>query len=230
MTLALSSAVMALADWTPPTKGVTPEFTSGFTAELRAEVLRLMNLGESLHAICRRPGMPTPPTVYRWAERDPEFGEAFHIARRDARRRRSQFIRARRALKPPKVKKRNCPGSVSTYSEARADAVCMELIKGRSLAAICRDPGMPSIATVYNWLHRYPAFAADYGVSRRLQADMLHDRLSDLIVHVAVKPSHLRAALKHARHRVAVLSCKVWDPDDRSGPPINVIIQRWAGR
>jgi len=47
---------------------------------------------------------------------------------------------------------------------------------------------------------------------------------------VAVKPSHLRAALKHARHRVAVLSCKVWDPDDRSGPPINVIIQRWAGR
>lgn len=132
---------MALADWSPPAQGVTPGFTSGFTAGLRAEVLRLMSLGESLHAICRRPGMPTPPTVYRWAERDPEFGEAFHMVRQEARRRRAQVIRARRAAKPPKVKKRNCPGGISTYSEERADIICMELIKGRSLEAICRGRG-----------------------------------------------------------------------------------------
>jgi len=212
---------MALVDWTPPSKGVTPAFTSGFTVELRAEVLRLMNQGESLQAICRRPGMPTPPTVYRWAEKDPQFGEAFHIVRREARRRRAQEVLARRAAKPPKVKKRNHPGSVSTYSEERADVICMGLIQGRSLAAICRDPGMPTIVTVYNWLHRYPAFAADYGVSRRLQADMLNDGLLGLI-DVAVKPSYLRAALKHARHRTAVLSPKAWDPDDRPGPPADV--------
>ncbi|UTP40182.1 helix-turn-helix domain containing protein [Phenylobacterium sp. LH3H17] len=204
---------MALADWTPPTKGVTPAFTSGFTVELRAEVLRAMARGESLHAICRRPGMPTPPTVYRWAEKDPQFGEAFHIVRREARRRRAQEMLARRAARPPKVKKRNCPGSVSTYSEARAEAICLGLIKGRSLAAICRDRGMPTIVTVYNWLHRYPAFAADYGLSRRLQADMLSDRLIGLID--GAKPSTLRAALKHVRHRTAVLSAKAWDPDDR---------------
>lgn len=43
---------------------------------------------------------------------------------------------------------------------------------------------------------------------------MLNDRLMGLI-DGAVKPSYLRAALKHARHRVAVLSSKAWDPDDR---------------
>ncbi|WP_332766004.1 helix-turn-helix domain-containing protein [Phenylobacterium sp.] len=204
---------MALADWSPPTKGVTPAFASGFTVELRAEVLRLMAQGESLHAICRRPGMPTPPTVYRWAEKDPEFGEAFHIVRREARRRRAREVLARRAARPPKVKKRNHPGSVSTYSEERADAICMGLIQGRSLAAICRDPGMPTIMTVYNWLHRYPAFASDYGISRRLQADMLSDGLLELVDRA--KPSTLRAALKQACHRTAVLSPKAWDPDDR---------------
>jgi len=94
----------------------------------------------------------------------------------------------------------------------------MELIKGRSLAAICRDPGMPTIMTVYNWLHRYPAFAADYGVSRRLQADMLTDGLLGLVERA--RPSTLRAALKHARHRTAVLSPKAWDPDDRPGPEV----------
>ncbi len=206
---------MALADWTPPAKGVTPEFTSGFTVELRAEVLRLMNQGESLQAICRRPGMPTPTTVYRWAEKEPGFGEAFHFVRREARRRRAWEVLARRAAKPPKVKKRNCPGSVSTYSEERADAICNELIKGRSLASICRGRGMPSIATVYNWLHRYPEFAADYGVSRRLQADMLTDQLIGVVE--GAKPWMLRAALKQARHRTAVLSAKAWDPDDRPG-------------
>ncbi|MES2897683.1 MAG: hypothetical protein V4759_16795 [Pseudomonadota bacterium] len=204
---------MALADWSPPTKGVTPAFTSGFTVELRAEVLRSMARGESLHAICRRPGMPTPPTVYRRAEKDPEFGEAFHIVRREVRRRRAQAVLARRAARPPKVKKRNCPGSVSTYSEERADAVCMGLIQGRSLASVCRDPGMPSIATVYNWLHRYPEFAAAYGISRRLQADLLSDRLIEMGDWAG--PSMLRAALKRARHRTAVLSAKAWDPDDR---------------
>ena len=46
-----------------------------------------------------------------------------------------------------------------------------------------------------------------------------HEELSGLI-DVAVKPSYLRAALKHARHRTAVLSPKAWDPDDRPGPPV----------
>lgn len=64
------------------------------------------------------------------------------------------------------------------------------------------------------WLHRYPAFAADYGVSRRLRADVLNDRLIELVDWA--RPSALRAALKHARHRTAVLSSKAWDPDDRS--------------
>ncbi|MDP3855147.1 hypothetical protein [Phenylobacterium sp.] len=219
---------MALADWSPPTPGVTPDFTSGFTEELQAEVLRRMGMGESLHAICRTPGMPTPPTVYRWAERDMAFGLGFHAARQAARRRAAEALQARRAAKPPKVKKRNHPGSVSTYSEARADAVCMELIRGRSLAAICRDPGMPSIATVYNWLHRYPAFAADYGITRRLQADRLYDQITDLVI-ASGDASYMRAALKRVRHRVAVLSAKAWDPDDRPDPPINVIVERRAG-
>jgi hypothetical protein len=54
-----------------------------------------------------------------------------------------------------------------TYSDAIAQRICDELDSGRSLEAICRDDGMPCVATVHRWarldLH---GFGARYQRSR----------------------------------------------------------------
>lgn len=47
----------------------------------QAILARMVN-GEGLKTICRTPGMPPPSTVRIWALTNPEFGRAFHEARR----------------------------------------------------------------------------------------------------------------------------------------------------
>lgn len=49
--------------------------------DVRAEILRRLACGETLSAICRRPGMPDRDTVYQWQEKDEEFSRQFARAR-----------------------------------------------------------------------------------------------------------------------------------------------------
>jgi hypothetical protein len=64
-------------------------------------------------------------------------------------------------------------GRPSTFTQKIADTICDRLIEGESLRAICREEGMPGIATVMQWLDRNPTFAAQYTRARELQADAL---------------------------------------------------------
>jgi hypothetical protein len=58
-----------------------PGAPSTFTQQLGDEICQRMAEGETLTEICRSPGMPAFFSVHRWAERHPEFGEAFARAR-----------------------------------------------------------------------------------------------------------------------------------------------------
>ena len=62
-------------------------------------------------------------------------------------------------------------GRPSTYSALVAAAICEELVKGRSLLQISKDPEFPGETTVYEWLQKFPDFAAKYARARELQAE-----------------------------------------------------------
>ena len=53
------------------------------------------------------------------------------------------------------------PGRLS-YSPELAEAICAEIITGRSLPDISRDPGMPHVRTIFRWLANQPEFQRLY--------------------------------------------------------------------
>lgn len=51
---------------------------------------------------------------------------------------------------------------LSGYSPELARRICARLGVGQSLQAVCREPGTPCVATVYNWMRACPEFAVAY--------------------------------------------------------------------
>ena len=49
-----------------------------------------------------------------------------------------------------------------SYSPELAEAICAEIITGRSLPDISRDPGMPHVRTIFRWLANQPEFQRLY--------------------------------------------------------------------
>ena len=212
---------MALATYIAATPGTQPDFRCGFDIELAHAILKRMAEGESLAAICRTAGMPTAATVYRWAARYEDFGEAFVLIRKIARQNQAGRVaraRAARAKARKGVKNAKITGRPSGFSAPVAEAICTRLRRGEGLQQICRDEAMVSVGTVYNWLHHYPQFARDYGRARRLQAFVLEDQAADLVLSTG--PGGHRQAdkvLARMRQRMAVLSAKAWDLEARPG-------------
>lgn len=73
--------------------------------------------------------------------------------------------------KKPKTDGEAKVGRPSTYSEEAADAICVELMAGRSLVEICEQEDMPAERTVYVWLLKHPEFVRKYAHAREMQAE-----------------------------------------------------------
>lgn len=161
-------------------------YASTFDPELAAAICRRIVAGESLRSICRAdPAMPTEKTVWNWARAHPWFAamkdHAFGVARtrslaaqakKDAARRRGMRRRKRRAWNAGR----------DGYSEELAVEICERLVMGEGLTAICRDPLMPSVGTVYNWLRRYPEFLRDYqAVKAGIEETLIEVRFDALV-------------------------------------------------
>lgn len=71
-------------------------------------------------------------------------------------------------------------GRPSLYSEELAAHICSEIAEGRSLRAICRDDGMPHMASVFRWLKSEEGFSEQYAHAREAQADSLADEIVDI--------------------------------------------------
>lgn len=69
------------------------------------------------------------------------------------------------------------PGRPSLYSEDFADAFCSRIINGESLPEVCRDPEMPSAATVMRWLRTRPDFQLAYRYAVDAKVDAMCDQL-----------------------------------------------------
>ncbi len=71
-------------------------------------------------------------------------------------------------------------GRPSSYTQEVADKICSELMQQRSLRQICKDEGMPSEVTVFNWLQSNDQFFKNYARARDVQAEQMADELIDI--------------------------------------------------
>lgn len=66
------------------------------------------------------------------------------------------------------------------YSTWMADKICQMLAEGAPLHRICEPDGMPSPGQVVQWVRHNEEFRELYEEARRLQADILADRMLSL--------------------------------------------------
>jgi hypothetical protein len=72
-------------------------------------------------------------------------------------------------------------GGQLTYDREISHVVCVELMKGKSLKAICRQEGFPPEATVRAWAREdVDGFAARYACCRQIGLDVMADQLLEL--------------------------------------------------
>ncbi len=71
-------------------------------------------------------------------------------------------------------------GRPSDYSDEVVGVICSRLAAGEPLVKMCRDEGMPHVATVYRWLAAHEGFRDMYARAREDQADTLADQIIDI--------------------------------------------------
>lgn len=69
----------------------------------------------------------------------------------------------------------------STYTTEIADKICERIAEGEPLRAICRDEGMPAWRTVYDWINKFPEFAARIARARELGFDAIAEDTIEMI-------------------------------------------------
>lgn len=75
-------------------------------------------------------------------------------------------------------------GRSTSFTQKVADAICERIACGESLRAICADPEMPVLSTVFKWLNDVDGFSDQYARARETQADTIFDE----ILHIADTP------------------------------------------
>jgi hypothetical protein len=71
-------------------------------------------------------------------------------------------------------------GRPSDFTPEIANAICEELIEGKSLRTICAAEDKPSASTVCRWLSQHAEFREQYAHAREAQADTLTDEMLDI--------------------------------------------------
>ena len=78
---------------------------------------------------------------------------------------------------PPK---KHPGGRPTDYNQDIVDEICIRISTGEPLVRICREDGMPHLATVYRWLSRFPEFSEMYAKAKDQAADTLAEEIQDL--------------------------------------------------
>jgi terminase small subunit-like protein len=132
-----------------------------YTSAIAERILAELSNGRPLERICRDPGMPSSTTVRQWV-----------VENRDGFT--ARYSRLKRAGAAG-------TGRPTTYRSDIADRILFELSEGRTLAAVCRDPGMPAEGTVWQWKDQdREGFAARYRTARELGYDTMSDEILEI--------------------------------------------------
>lgn len=68
-------------------------------------------------------------------------------------------------------------GRPSSYTEEQADEICRRIALGEAVIAICREDGMPSQDTIFEWRRKYETFAEKYTRAKEDQAETFEERM-----------------------------------------------------
>lgn len=71
-------------------------------------------------------------------------------------------------------------GTPQPYSEDTAKEICLRIMRGESLKAICRDDFMPPNWQVHEWLSGKPEFADRYARACEVRADTIFDDILEI--------------------------------------------------
>jgi hypothetical protein len=75
-------------------------------------------------------------------------------------------------------------GRPTSYTPELADEICDRIANGEPLRVICRDDGMPSWRTVYDWRARHPEFFTRIAQAR----DVGYDAIAEEALEIADTP------------------------------------------
>jgi hypothetical protein len=134
---------------------------SSYTSTIADCILSQLLAGCSLTVICADPSIPPRRTIEQWVHDDRDgFGTRFRAVRKIAGAK---------------------GGGPTVYTPELADWILDGLMAGRSLAAVCRDPGMPMPSTVRNWAEEdREGFAGRYKLAREIGCEMIADEVVDI--------------------------------------------------
>ena len=131
-----------------------------YSAEIAERVTDALMIGLPLSEICQELGMPSRATISRWVAEDRDgFAARYRLARQIGHGRIGQIPHT------PEIE----------------DLILGELKCGRTLTDICRDPDMPHVRSVQNWLAEdRNGFAARYKKAREIGCDIMADDIVDI--------------------------------------------------
>ena len=83
---------------------------------------------------------------------------------------------------PKQHQQKTKPASKVRYNADIAARLCARIATTpQSLAAICEDPDMPGIATVFRWLRDHPDFREMYVIAKQEQVEILMDECFEIV-------------------------------------------------
>jgi terminase small subunit-like protein len=131
-----------------------------YSREIADQVTDALMTGRPLSEICKDPGMPGTTTISRWVAEDRDgFAARYRLARQIGHGRTGQIA----------------------YTAEIEDLILGELMSGRTLTDICRDPDMPHVRSVQSWLAEdRDGFAARYKRAREIGCDIVADDIVDI--------------------------------------------------
>lgn len=68
----------------------------------------------------------------------------------------------------------------SPYNDSHITSICEQLAVGTPLREICRQPGMPSWVSVYNWIHAHEDIASRIAHARELGFDAIAENCLEI--------------------------------------------------
>jgi hypothetical protein len=83
------------------------------------------------------------------------------------------------ATTPPAVRPKHV-GRPTKFNQKLADEICGMLAEGMSVRAICRDPKMPAMSQIFNWLSINEEFQEQYTRAKNETADALAEDIQDI--------------------------------------------------
>lgn len=86
-------------------------------------------------------------------------------------------------------------GRPSSFTEERAQRIIKGLTEGRSLASICAERGMPSFASVWNWVNTNESFYKEIARAREIGTHYLADECIKIADDKSEEPNSRRVMI-----------------------------------